>query len=73
VICLDSGWTTLLDTMVSWILDGLVTTLLDAMVSLTFTSFDNYGFSMLWCCSYFASLNGSDDFISVHNDVQVWL
>ena len=35
MICLDSGWTTLLDTMVSWILDGLVTTLLDAMVSLT--------------------------------------
>ena len=54
VICLDSGWTTLLD----------------AMVSLTFTSFDNYAFSMLWCCTCFAS---SDDFISVHNDVQVWM
>ena len=54
VICLDSGWTTLLD----------------AMVSLTFTSFDNYAFSMLWCCTCFAS---SDDFISVHNDVQVWV
>jgi hypothetical protein len=52
MICLDSGWTTLLDTM----------------VSLTFTSFDNYVFSMIWCCTCFAS---SDDFISVQNDVQV--
>jgi hypothetical protein len=38
VICLDSGWTTLLD----------------AMVSLTFTSFDNYEFSMLCDLLHFA-------------------
>ena len=29
------------------------------MVSLTFTSFDNYAFSMIWSCTCFAS---SDDF-----------